>query len=136
MPQIWKMIKEYESRESKHFCRISLKFHLWGTLKRNEFRRESRNFKKHQKETPRSNKWWWGEIEDHNISIPTQRRNKYAVDELAASWDMSCYAYCIPNPIKVAESKIKHGWLARWFKWKSCGVGKAKDGLENELWRR
>ena len=29
-----------------------------------------------------------------------------------------------------------HGWLARWRKWKSCDVGEAKEGLENELWRR
>ena len=29
-----------------------------------------------------------------------------------------------------------HGQLARWRKWKSCDVGAAKEGLENELWRR
>ena len=29
-----------------------------------------------------------------------------------------------------------HGRLARWIKWKSCDVGEAKEGLENELWRR
>ena len=31
---------------------------------------------------------------------------------------------------------INHGRLARWRKWKSCDVGEAKEGLENELWRR
>ena len=30
----------------------------------------------------------------------------------------------------------KHGRLARWIKWRVCDVGEAKDGLENELWRR
>ena len=29
-----------------------------------------------------------------------------------------------------------HGRLARWRKWKSCDVQEAKEGLENELWRR
>ena len=29
-----------------------------------------------------------------------------------------------------------HGRLAWWRKWKSCEVGVAKEGLENELWRR
>ena len=29
-----------------------------------------------------------------------------------------------------------HGRLARWRKWRSCDVGEAKEGLENELWRR
>ena len=29
-----------------------------------------------------------------------------------------------------------HGRLARWIKWRACNVGEAKEGLENELWRR
>ena len=29
-----------------------------------------------------------------------------------------------------------HGRLARWIKWRACDVGEAKEGLENELWRR
>ena len=29
-----------------------------------------------------------------------------------------------------------HGRLARWRKWRACDVGEAKEGLENELWRR
>ena len=29
-----------------------------------------------------------------------------------------------------------HGRLARWRKWRACGVGEAKEGLDNELWRR
>ena len=29
-----------------------------------------------------------------------------------------------------------HGLLARWIKWRACDVGEAKEGLENELWRR
>ena len=29
-----------------------------------------------------------------------------------------------------------HGRLARWIKWRACDIGKAKEGLENELWRR
>ena len=28
------------------------------------------------------------------------------------------------------------GWLARWRKWRASDVGEAKEGLENELWRR
>ena len=30
----------------------------------------------------------------------------------------------------------RHGRLARWRKWKSCDVGEAKEGLQNDLWRR
>ena len=33
-------------------------------------------------------------------------------------------------------SPFTHGRLARWIKWRSCDVGEAKEGLENELWRR
>ena len=29
-----------------------------------------------------------------------------------------------------------HGRLARWIKWRTCDVREAKEGLENELWRR
>ena len=29
-----------------------------------------------------------------------------------------------------------HGRFARWRKWRACDVGEAKEGLENELWRR
>ena len=29
-----------------------------------------------------------------------------------------------------------HGRLARWCKWKACDVREAKEGLENDLWRR
>ena len=29
-----------------------------------------------------------------------------------------------------------HGRLARWRKWRACDIGEAKEGLENELWRR
>ena len=29
-----------------------------------------------------------------------------------------------------------HGRLSRWRKWKSCDIGQAKEGLENELWRK
>ena len=35
-----------------------------------------------------------------------------------------------------APLTVPHGRLARWRKWKSCDVGEAKEGLENELWRR
>ena len=34
------------------------------------------------------------------------------------------------------ESCRKHGRLVRWIKWRACDVGEAKEGLENELWRR
>ena len=29
-----------------------------------------------------------------------------------------------------------HGRLARWRTWSACDVGEAKEGLENDLWRR
>ena len=29
-----------------------------------------------------------------------------------------------------------HGRLARWIKWRTCDVREAKEGLDNELWRR
>ena len=29
-----------------------------------------------------------------------------------------------------------YGQLARWRKWRACGVEEAREGLENELWRR
>ena len=32
--------------------------------------------------------------------------------------------------------EFNHGRLAKWRKWKSCDVGEAKKGLDNELWRR
>ena len=38
--------------------------------------------------------------------------------------------------IRVCMHCLPHGRLARWRKWKSCDVGEAKEGLENELWRR
>ena len=34
------------------------------------------------------------------------------------------------------SNNIEHRRLARWRKWKSCDVGEAKEGLENELWHR
>ena len=46
------------------------------------------------------------------------------------------------GPAKVFNHKLNiymyivHGWLARWIKWRACDVGEAKEGLENELWRR
>ena len=36
----------------------------------------------------------------------------------------------------VWDLQLYHGRLARWIKWKACDVGEAKEGLENELWRR
>ena len=29
-----------------------------------------------------------------------------------------------------------HGRLSRWIKWRACDAGEAKEGLENQLWRR
>ena len=34
------------------------------------------------------------------------------------------------------RTTVEHGRLARWRKWRACDVGKAKEGLGNELWRR
>ena len=31
---------------------------------------------------------------------------------------------------------FNHGRIARWRKWRACDVGEAKEGVENELWRR
>ena len=36
----------------------------------------------------------------------------------------------------VKDLSLDHGRLARRRKWKSCDVREAKEGLENELWRR
>ena len=33
-------------------------------------------------------------------------------------------------------SFLNHGQLARWIKWRACDLGEAKEGLENEMWRR
>ena len=41
------------------------------------------------------------------------------------------------GPLKYSpRPHLAHGRLARWRKWKSCDAGEAKEGLENELWRR
>ena len=32
------------------------------------------------------------------------------------------------------KGRKEQGQLARWRKWRACDVGKAKEGLENELW--
>ena len=34
------------------------------------------------------------------------------------------------------QGHTSHGRLARWIKWRACDVGEAKEGLENEQWRR
>ena len=44
------------------------------------------------------------------------------------------YAHWCTNCVE--QDAIEHGLLARWIKWKTCDVGEAKEGLENELWRR
>ena len=31
---------------------------------------------------------------------------------------------------------VRHGRFARWIKWRAYDAGEAKEGLENELWRR
>ena len=36
----------------------------------------------------------------------------------------------------IFQASSRHGRLARWIKWRACDVGEAKEGLENELWRR
>ena len=36
----------------------------------------------------------------------------------------------------ILRPTVYHGRLARWIKWRACDVGEAKEGLENELWRR
>ena len=39
-------------------------------------------------------------------------------------------------PCSGTDDHKYHGRLARWRKWNSCDIGEAKEGLENELWRR
>ena len=54
------------------------------------------------------------------------------------------YVYLfVPPSFKCAFLNFKqnvyalcHRRLARWRMWRACDVGKAKEGLENELWRR
>ena len=36
----------------------------------------------------------------------------------------------------MSRYRLRHGQLARWIKWRTCDVREAKEGLENELWRR
>ena len=38
--------------------------------------------------------------------------------------------------VKHSLLALRHGRLARWRKWRACDVGEAKEGFENELWRR
>ena len=38
--------------------------------------------------------------------------------------------------ICVSFKCLTHERLARWIKWRAFDVGEAKEGLENELWRR
>ena len=40
------------------------------------------------------------------------------------------------NAFEHALARFSHGRLARWRKRKSCDVGEAREGLENELWHR
>ena len=65
---------------------------------------------------------------------------------------IKCFVFCISFSVHyrkvfflylpIFDKKINkliciQNWrLARWRKWKSCDVGEAKEGLENELWRR
>ena len=38
--------------------------------------------------------------------------------------------------LKARDPGSNHGRLARWRKWRASDVREAKEGLENELWRR
>ena len=31
-------------------------------------------------------------------------------------------------------NRVSHGQLTRWYKWRACDVGEAKQGFENEMW--
>ena len=46
-----------------------------------------------------------------------------------------CHKICL-NVLVIRKTWRNHGQLARWCKWRSCDVGEAKEGLENELWCR
>ena len=49
-------------------------------------------------------------------------------------WNLSKWSSVGPDG--TYEYRLRHGQLARWIKWRTCDVTEAKEGLENELWRR
>ena len=44
--------------------------------------------------------------------------------------------FTIYHERQIFKYSNKHGRFARWSKWRACDIGEAKEGLENELWRR
>ena len=49
-------------------------------------------------------------------------------------WNLSKWPSVGPDG--TYEYRHRHRQLASWIKWRTCDVGEAKEGLENELWRR
>ena len=48
----------------------------------------------------------------------------------------SPYLLFILLNIEIIFPYLLHGQLARWRKWRAFDVGEAKEGLDNELWRK
>ena len=76
--------------------------------------------------------------------------SQYLVQFINNNWNLSIQIVAVP--VKTAMwSKVNltwewepsqnfcfvyHGRFARWIKWRGCDIEEAKEGLENELWRR
>ena len=70
--------------------------------------------------------------------FPTLIRSFHVIS-LCIWW---CDRHSRPAPLLFTDLQYRcfiashHGRLSRWCKWRACDVGKAKEGLENELRRR
>ena len=71
--------------------------------------------------------------QDISVAFYSEREksDKFCSEALISAWGSFTY-----RKSTTRDPRFYHGRLARWRKWKSCDVGEAKEGLENELWRR
>ena len=80
------------------------------------------------------------------ISVTHFHRHGLNIRECSECHKISKFAYTTILSLIISDVIIKktkgikwtreHGRHARWRKWRACDVGEAKEGLENELWRR
>ena len=64
----------------------------------------------------------WFQINSNNFFYDDTRTEFYWITKIST--------------LTVSFMSAFHGQLTRWIKWRSCDVREAKEGLENELWRR
>ena len=84
----------------------------------------------------------------HWVEISISAHHKHVIRLHTALADVCCYSlnmvdgrvqFCRTHWYASGLWHIRwtlHWRLARWIKWRPCDVGEAKEGLENELWRR